>query len=214
MVTRGATSFEERVASVLLEAGFLTAEQLENARQASLERGAGLLDTLLSLGAVARETLVTVLSFQLRIPVVDLRNVRVNPEAVGLVPEDFARAHRILPVDFDGDGSLRIATLMPNDFQLASQLSTMTGRQAKLAVALSGDLDELIDRTYATTPVQTPLQAPPAPGGWLTAPPAPIEVRPGAGLLGRLHADRAGHSHEHQRDSHDPSYGHRSQPDT
>ena len=185
MVTRGATSFEERVASVLLEAGFLTAEQLENARQASLERGAGLLDTLLSLGAVARETLVTVLSFQLRIPVVDLRNVRVNPEAVRLVPEDFARAHRILPVDFDGDGSLRIATLMPNDFQLASQLSTMTGRQAKLAVALSGDLDELIDRTYATTPVQTPLQPPPAPGGGLTAPPAPIEVRPGAGLLGQ-----------------------------
>ena len=187
MVTRGATSFEERVAGVLQEAGFLTAEHLEAARQASLEGGAGLLDTLLSIGAVARETLVTVLSFQLRIPVVDLRNVRVNPEAVGLVPEDFARAHRILPVDFDGDGSLRIATLMPNDFQLASQLSTMTGRQAKLAVALSGDLDELIDRTYATTQVQVqaPPQAPPAPGGGLVAPPAPIEVRPGAGLLGQ-----------------------------
>ena len=79
---------------------------------------------------------MTVLSFQLRIPVVDLRNTTVDPEAVGLIPEDFARQHRVLPVGFDADGSVRIASLMPNDFQLSSQISSMTGRQAKLALAL------------------------------------------------------------------------------
>ena len=129
MVARGGTSFEERVGSVLMDAGFLTSDQLDNARQVSTEKGAGLLDTLMSLGVVARETLVTVLSFQLRIPVVDLRNAQVDPEAVKLVPEDFAREHRILPVRFDADGSLRIATLMPNDFQISTQLSSITGRQ-------------------------------------------------------------------------------------
>ena len=140
MVGRGAASFEDRVGQVLLEAGFVASEQLDRAKEASEEQGAPLLDTLISLGIVARETLVTVLSFQLRVPVVDLRNAQVDPEAVSLVPEDFAREHAILPIGFDADGSLRIATLMPNDFQLSTQLSSITGRQTKFALALSGNL--------------------------------------------------------------------------
>ena len=74
-----------------------------------------------------------------------------------------ARQHNILPVGFDSDGSLRIATLMPNDFQLSTQLSTATGRQTKLALALSGDLKQLIDRTYATVSVQPARSEPSVP---------------------------------------------------
>ena len=76
MVTKSATSFEERVGRVLLDSEFLTADQLEQAREASAKQGTGLLDTLVSMGFVARETLTTILSFQLRVPVVDLRTVR------------------------------------------------------------------------------------------------------------------------------------------
>ena len=79
---------------------------------------------------------MTVLSFQLRIPVVDLKTVEVDPEAVRLVPEDFAREHNILPVGFESDGSLRIATMAPNDFQVSTQLSSITGRQTKFTLAL------------------------------------------------------------------------------
>ena len=187
MVTRGITSFEDRVGQVLLEAGFVTAEQLDHARQEAESKVAGLLDTLLSLGIVARETLVTVLSFQLRIPVVDLKSVQVDPEAVGLLPEDLAREHRILPVGFDPDGSLRIATMMPSDFQLSTQLSSVTGRQTKFALALSGDLDELINRTYAGA--RTATAAPPSPSdapdaGTGAATGALVEAGPSPGLLG------------------------------
>ena len=162
MVSKSGTSFEERVGKVLLEAGFVTAEQLEQASQASRDKDEGLLDALVSTGVVARETLMTVLSFQLRIPVADLRHINVDPEAVQLVPEEFARQNKILPYGFDPDGSLRVATMVPNDFHLSTQLSSMTGRQTKFALALSGGLDELIDRTYYSTPART--GAAPAPG--------------------------------------------------
>jgi type II secretory ATPase GspE/PulE/Tfp pilus assembly ATPase PilB-like protein len=159
MVSSGATSFEERVGRVLLDAEFVTDEQLAKAREQGREGGEGLLDTLVSLGIVARETLITVLSFQLRIPVVDLKSVQVDPEAVALVPEDLAREHNILPVSFGTDGSLRIATMVPNDFQLSSRLSSVAGRQTKFALALSGGLSELIDRTYAAGLPSPPPQA-------------------------------------------------------
>ncbi|MCH8309964.1 MAG: type II/IV secretion system protein [Chloroflexi bacterium] len=154
MVSRTTPSFEERVGQVLLEGGFITQEQLDDARTVSEKESSSLLDAMVSHGMLAQETLVTVLSFQLRIPVVDLRHVQVDPEAVALVPEEYARQHGVMPTGFDTDGSLRIATRMPNDFQLSTQLSSMTGRQTKFALALSGDLDELIDRTYARVSVE------------------------------------------------------------
>ncbi len=68
MVTQRENSFEQRVSKVLQEVGFITADQIERAREVSQQKGAGLLDTIVAQGMVARETLVTVLSFQLRVP--------------------------------------------------------------------------------------------------------------------------------------------------
>ena len=159
MVSRATPSFEERVGQVLLEGGFITQEQLDGARTASEAESSSLLDAMVSHGMLAQETLITVLSFQLRIPVVDLRHVQVDPDAVALVPEDYAREHRVMPTGFDADGSLRIATRMPNDFQLSSELSSITGRQTKFVLAIGGKLDDLINRVYNSAP-SAPVAAP------------------------------------------------------
>ena len=183
MVSKAGTSFEERVGRVLLDAEFITVEQFEEAKQVAREKGTGLLDVLVSLGMVARETLMTVLSFQLRIPVVDLKSVKVDPEAVQLVPEDFAREHNILPIEFEADGSLRIATMVPNDFQLSAQLSSITGHQTKFVLALSSGLNELIDRTYASGPTKRP--PPTTEPGRARPELAPAITAPSPGLLGQ-----------------------------
>jgi type IV pilus assembly protein PilB len=171
MVSRTAISFEERVGQVLREGGFITEQQLTQARDASRPSGAGLLDSLVSSGMLAQESLVTVLSFQLRIPVVDLRHVQVDPEAVRLVPEHIARQYGVLPTGFDSDGSLRIATRMPNDFQLSAELSSVTGRQTKFVLAIGGRLEELIERIYSTSvPQRGGPEALGAPGARALAP--------------------------------------------
>jgi len=166
------TSFEQRVGQVLVEGGFMKADQLQKAKQLAEEKKTGLLDTLVAQRMVSRETLVTVLSFQLRIPIVDLKHVEVDPEALALIPEDFSRKNQILPVGFDTDGSLRVATMMPNDFALSTQLSSMTGRQIKFALAPGGGLKELIDRTYAVKSGGLTAPVPAPPGGVAPAPAA------------------------------------------
>ena len=62
MVARAGTPFEDRVARVLQDAEFVSADQIEEARGLSEKSSAGLLDTLVSSGMVTRETLMTVLS--------------------------------------------------------------------------------------------------------------------------------------------------------
>ena len=152
MTSKTTSSFDDRIGRNLVEAGFITPDQLESARDTGEQTGVGLIETLVLDGLVSRDTLVTMLSFQLKIPVVDLKTVHVDPDAVAVVPEEFARSQSVLPIGFEPDGSLRTATTTPNDFQLASQIATLTGRQAKFVLALGGGLDELIARTYATLP--------------------------------------------------------------
>ncbi|MBI2908384.1 MAG: Flp pilus assembly complex ATPase component TadA [Chloroflexi bacterium] len=159
MVATSETSFEQRVARVLVDGGFITAKQLEQARELAQAKKGTILDILVSEGMLTRETLATVLSVQLRVPVVDLRFVEIDPEAVRLLPEDYARQHQVLPYEFAHDGSLRVATLTPNNFSLGAELASVTGRQVRFAFALGEGLASLIDRTYAPTlqPGQSPV---------------------------------------------------------
>lgn len=154
MTSKVATSFDERMGQNLVDAGFITVDQLAAAKETGRQNGVGLLEALVLRGLVPRDTLIAMLSFQLRIPVVDLKTVHVDPDAVTLVPEEFARTNSVLPIGFEPDGSLRTATTSPNDFQLASQMASLTGRQAKFVVALSGSLDQLIETTYASLPAR------------------------------------------------------------
>lgn len=142
------TSFEERIGRVLTEDGFMTVEQLGCAKGLAQKSGMSLLDAIVGQKMVSWEALVTVLSFQLRIPIVDLKHVKADGEAVRLIPQDYAKQHELLPIGFDTDGSLRMATKAPQKFQLSSQLSEMTGRRIKFVFAFNGDLREFINRAY------------------------------------------------------------------
>ncbi|MDO8473957.1 MAG: hypothetical protein Q7S62_00155 [bacterium] len=137
--------FEDRVARALVQYGFITEAQLDQARK----QAGDLLEALVSMGFIGRESLITALSLHLRVPVVDLKQMEVDPEAVKLLPEKYARQYKVLPVGFAPDGSLRVVTKSPNDFLLSSQLSSATGRQVRFALALGEGLEVLIDRSYS-----------------------------------------------------------------
>ncbi len=156
MVNRSDLSFEEGVAQELVDGGFITRQQMAQARESACADGAGLLDMLVSEGIFVQEVLIAVLSPQLRIPVVDLRQVEIDPRAASLVPAELARKYGIVPTGFDSDGSLRIAARLPNDLQLSSDLSSMTGRRTKFSLAIGSGLDELIQRVYPGIPEQPP----------------------------------------------------------
>ena len=72
---------------------------------------------------------------------------------------------------------------MPNDFQLSTELSTITGRQTKFVLAIGGRLEDLIDRVYAVSAPPSPL--PGAPDQTAPAPLVSLDGPPGLGVLGQ-----------------------------
>ena len=100
---------EERIAAALVKEGILSQDQLQRARGLSETEGGLLLETLVTLGLVARGVLVTMMGLHLRLPVEDLRNVNIALDAVQLVPAELARECRVMPLALEADGSLRLA---------------------------------------------------------------------------------------------------------
>lgn len=141
--------FEGRLGQVLVEGGFLTADQLLEAEQLMMKEGKRLTSVLQEKGWTSKDTLTTVLSFHLKVPVADPRQVEVDPEAVRLVPEALATEANILPIATDRDGTLRVLMEDPGDFDTINKLATLTGRQIKAVLPIGDGLDELIKRNYS-----------------------------------------------------------------
>ena len=160
MPSRTIPVFEERAVNILLDGGFITRSQLDHAKSAGKLESSSLLDAIVSQRMVDQETLITVLTIQLGIPAVDLKSVEIDLEAVSLFPEKEARQHCVIPIGFESDGSLRIATLTPDDSKLSSKLSTLTGFPTTLVLALGGNLPDLIDRIYTDNPDDAANAAP------------------------------------------------------
>ncbi|MDA0799026.1 MAG: GspE/PulE family protein [Chloroflexi bacterium] len=127
----------------------MTADQLLEAEQLMMKEGKRLTSVLQEKGWTSKDTLTTVLSFHLKVPVADPRQVEVDPEAVRLVPEALATEANVLPIATDRDGTLRVLMEDPGDFDTINKLATLTGRQIKAVLPIGDGLDELIKRNYS-----------------------------------------------------------------
>ena len=83
----------KKLGEILVESSFITKEQLDEALSEAKKEGKRLGEVLVEKGLISPETLATVLSFQLKVPVVNLRQVKIDPEAIRLIPEDLSLIH-------------------------------------------------------------------------------------------------------------------------
>jgi len=142
------TTFQDRLGQALVEGGFLTAEQLTRARQTAQTEGKRLTDILQEQRLISRDVLTTALSFQLKVPIVNLKQVKIDEKAVALVPEEFAREHEVLPFGLGAGGELLLAMESPNDFELINTLSAMTRRSIRPSLPLDTKIRDMLDVVY------------------------------------------------------------------
>jgi len=141
---------KRQIDQLLVEGAFITAEQLEAAREAAKNANKDLKEVLLEQRLISQETLATVLSFQLNVPAIDLKQTQILPPALALIPEEVAREHTVLPISVEGD-TLTVAMDDPDNLHLIDTLATLTKKRIKPVVALHGGIQEAIDTQYKLT---------------------------------------------------------------
>lgn len=141
---------KKQIDELLVEGAFITPEQLEAAREAAKHANRDLKEVLLERRLITEETLATVLSFQLNVPAVDLKQAQVQASALALIPEEVAREHNVLPLSIDGD-TLMVAMDDPDNLQLIDTLAVLTKKRIKPVIPLHGGIRETIDTQYKLT---------------------------------------------------------------
>jgi len=130
---------KRQIDQLLVEGAFITAEQLEAARETAKNANKDLKEVLLEQHLISQETLATV-----------LKQTQILPAALALIPEDVARQHTVLPISVEGD-TLTVAMDDPDNLHLIDTLATLTKKRIKPVVALHGGIQEAIDTQYKLT---------------------------------------------------------------
>jgi general secretion pathway protein E len=140
---------EERfVGDILVRQGALSQERLEQALLIVAERGAKLKDVLATSHILEEPAYVEALARDLGLAVITKIQVDEIPiELVDMVPINFARQHKLLPLSLRGD-VIRVAIANPLDLSPLDDLRALSGKRCETVVALPDVIESAINRVY------------------------------------------------------------------
>jgi type IV pilus assembly protein PilB len=134
--------------TLLVRDGLINTEQLEHALAEKEQTGRRLGEIFVSLGWVQAGDLARLLAEQHGLEYVDLATADVDPGALSLLPEKYARRYEALPIRFLSEDLVLVAVADPTNVVASDDLRLAIGMTMRLAVAAATDLTRLIDRAH------------------------------------------------------------------
>jgi len=140
-----------RLGELLVQQGLLSADQLGIALAEQRQNNIPLGRMLVRLGFITEASIRDIMARTVGQEAIDLAQVVADHEALKLVPQDFARRHRMLPIAYDVE--LRVLSLAtPELFNVVAfdQLRAMLGPSVEIKTHLAGEaqLEDYIDQFY------------------------------------------------------------------
>jgi len=140
-----------RLGELLVQQGLITHDQLRIALTEQKSQNIPIGRLLVRLGFVTEAVIRDIMARTIGQESIDLTQVLVDAEALKLVPQDFARRHRLLPIAYDAEKNLLIVAITEVFNVVAlDQLRATLGHNIQMKTVLAGtaQLDEFIDQFY------------------------------------------------------------------
>lgn len=137
-----------RIGDLLVEKNMITETQLAHALQEQKLSGRKLGNQLVELGYVDENELLNLLSTQLDIPFVQLKQFRFDKDLVQTLPETSARRYRVMVLREDFDGLL-LGMADPTDIFCLDELQRILQKNLKPAVVRESELLDILDIAYS-----------------------------------------------------------------
>ncbi len=137
----------KRLGETLVEKGFITEEQCQQALDLQKKTGKRLGQIVIELGFIKEDELLQVLSKQMAIPHIWLRKGLIDPGIIDIIPAEKARLYKIMPM-FKVKNNLILATSDPQAIFVLDEIEEMTGLTAQPVLTRSVDIDKAIEEYY------------------------------------------------------------------
>jgi type IV pilus assembly protein PilB len=137
------------IGEVLVERGVITQAQLDRALEVQHSSGTGeyIGEILMRLGYLNEIDIMTALVLQCNLPYIAVSKHEVSPEVLGLIPADFARRSRLVPLDRIGN-ILSIVMMNPMDENKRQEVEMITGCKIATFISTRSEIDAALKRFY------------------------------------------------------------------
>ena len=137
----------KRISDILMEAGLITQQQLDQALLLQKNRNKRLGKILVELGYATERQIAEALATQLTLPLVDCDQYAIKDEVKALVPQEMAEKKMVMPLEIQGK-TLLLAMADPLDWETIGEINFMTGMHVAHVIACESNLQGAIEKHY------------------------------------------------------------------
>ena len=146
----GAGRKKIRIGDLLVAAGAISEEQLQEALASQKETGKRLAETLLDLDYISRDIYIATITNQLGIEYIDIRTCKLDDDTLAIIPEQLVHKYHVLPIGYDemNPNVLKVATSDPMDIIALDDIGIATNTQVEPMFAMEDEIGEAIGRYF------------------------------------------------------------------
>lgn len=150
-----------RIGDVLVAAGAITEEQLQEGLAKQKETGRKLGNALVDLGFISNDMLITVLTTQLGIDYIELKGAKIEDKIIHMVPESMVTKYQAIPIEVDPDNPniLKVAMADPMDIMAMDDIGLVTNLQVEPMLASEEGIKNAIDKYYGSAQAMEAAEA-------------------------------------------------------
>lgn len=139
---------------LLIEAELITKEQLNECLILSKQVDLPLGSILVQKNYLSLDDLREFLTFQTGKAFVDIDNLKIKKEVINLLPEDFIRLHKVIPISIENK-SLVLGMLNPYDKRALNEVVYLTGLKIIIRLMTSIEYNKLLETYFNRSAQET-----------------------------------------------------------
>jgi len=141
---------KKKLGEILVDEGYITDEQLENALLAQKGKNKKLGKVLIELGYLSDIQVAESLTKQLSLQMVDCNDYTPTEDIIALIPKETAERKLVFPLELQGK-NLKVAMANPLDWETIEDLSFITGLTLSVAISSENNILGAIEQFYGSS---------------------------------------------------------------
>ena len=138
-----------RLGDLLISAGLITEEQLQEGLAKQSETHERLGEALITAGIITERQLLDALQIQLGVDYVDLGEAEIDPEMTKVIPRGIAKKYSVVPLRTVGD-ELYLVMADPLNFMAMEEARTVSRMHVVPMISTRAGIDHAISQLYGT----------------------------------------------------------------
>ncbi len=137
----------EKIGEIAVKGNLITSQQYQKAAEEQKVKGGSFGASLIRMGMVKEDDLLSLLSRYYKVPSVKITNIQIDTKVIQLVPASMAKKHFIIPISRVG-AKLTMAMADPNNFLAIDEIKFITSFNVEPVVASDYDIIDGIKKYY------------------------------------------------------------------